>query len=99
MAIMEISISPRSIEGISISQHLAPAIAVIKRSGLYYEVHAMGTNVQGTTVELLRVAEQMHLASFSDEVQRVVTTIKIDERRDKEVQLASKVSSIVEELS
>jgi uncharacterized protein YqgV (UPF0045/DUF77 family) len=41
----------------------------------------MGTIVEGTTDELFSLARELHQVVFSDAVRRVITIIKIDERR------------------
>ncbi len=53
------------------------AIAVIQNSGVKYEVGPMETTMEGELDELLEIAKQAHLACFVDDVQMVVTNIKI----------------------
>jgi uncharacterized protein YqgV (UPF0045/DUF77 family) len=48
--------------------------------------------------ELLNVAAQMHRAPFTKGAQRVVTTIKIDERRDKELRITGKKQAVLKRL-
>ena len=98
MAIMEIILSPRGGPGVSLSTYIARAMHVIDEAGLAHETHAMGTNVEGSAEELFRVAEKMHEAAFGDEISRVVTTIKFDDRRDKEVHLADKPAALARKL-
>jgi uncharacterized protein YqgV (UPF0045/DUF77 family) len=55
----------------------------------------MGTIVESNSIEkLLTVAGKMHSIVFGDEVKRVVTTIKLDERKDKELTMDGKVKSV-----
>lgn len=98
MAIMEISVSPRGGDGVGLSQYIAKAITILKESGLAYETHSMGTNIEGDISELLAIAAKMHQAVYSNEIKRVVTSIKIDERRDKKVKLGDKVKSVQSKL-
>ena len=95
MAIMEISVSPRGGPGVSLSPYIAKAIRVLDEAGLVHETHAMGTNVEGPVEQLIAVAAKMHEAVFGDEIARVVTAIKIDDRRDKEVKMADKPRSVL----
>jgi len=46
----------------------------------------------------MRVLRKMHESAFSDDVARVVTTIKIDDRRDKVSTTDSKVQSVKRKL-
>ena len=59
-----------------------------------FEVHAMGTSLEGTTQGILALVAQLHAVPFDLGVQRVYTVVKLDERRDKEQTLADKVASL-----
>lgn len=96
MAIMEISVVPVGTKGPSVSRFVAECVQLVVQRGLPYEVTSMGTEVEGEVEELLRLAAQMHRAPFGHGVQRVVTSIKIDERRDKEVSIAGKKAAVLE---
>jgi uncharacterized protein (TIGR00106 family) len=98
MAIMEIVISPRGGASVSLSPFIARAVRVLDAAGLEHQTHAMGTNVEGTPEQLFAVAAQMHEAAFGGEIARVVTTIKIDDRRDKQVRMADKPASLAAKL-
>ena len=55
----------------------------------------MGTIVEAKYVKtLLHIAEEMHSTVFSREVKRVLTTIKIDNRRDTPLSIEGKVKSV-----
>jgi uncharacterized protein (TIGR00106 family) len=101
MAIIEISVVPIGTKTSSLSKYVAKAIDVLKKeSDIKYQLTPMGTIVEATSVEkLLTVAGKMHTIVFGGEVKRVVTTIKLDERRDKELTMDGKVKSIEEKLS
>lgn len=59
-----------------------------------YELHAMGTSLQGTTEEILDVVGELHAIPFAMGAPRVYTVLKLDERRDKEQTLEAKVRSV-----
>jgi uncharacterized protein (TIGR00106 family) len=98
MAIMEISVVPVGTESPSVSQFVAECVRIVDQLGLQYEVTSMGTEVEGDVEELLKLAAQMHRAPFVKGAQRVVTTIKIDERRDKALTIRGKKQSVVTRL-
>jgi uncharacterized protein (TIGR00106 family) len=98
MAIMEISVVPMGTESPSVSQFVAECLKIVDQQGLKYEVTSMGAEVEGAVEELLSLAVQMHRAPFSKGVQRVVTTIRIDERRDKELKIAGKKNAALKRL-
>ena len=63
-----------------------------------YELTAMGTIIEGDLEHLLTLARKMHEAVFDAGITRVVTTIKIDDRRDKISGMSSKIESVKREL-
>jgi uncharacterized protein (TIGR00106 family) len=63
-----------------------------------YELHAMGTNLEGSTEDILAVVGELHRVPFELGLPRVYTVLKLDERRDKEQSLADKVSSVEQRL-
>lgn len=66
----------------------------LKIENLPHELTDMGTLVHGTPGTLLRVAAVLHELPFKQGVQRVMTHIAIDDRRDKEVLLGDKQKSV-----
>jgi uncharacterized protein (TIGR00106 family) len=97
MAVMEVSVIPIGI-GSSVSSYVADCIRVLKKERVSYELTAMGTNVEGDLKDLIRVALKMHQVPFSRGAQRVVTTIKIDDRRDKKLSIAGKKKAVQNKL-
>ena len=98
MAMMEITVVPLGI-GTSLSDYVAKAVRVLEGiPEIDYELTSMGTIVQGRMDRLLEAAQAMHQAVLDAGAQRVSTTIHIDDRRDKEVTLYSKLKSVREKL-
>jgi uncharacterized protein (TIGR00106 family) len=58
----------------------------------------MGTMFEGTPQDVFALARKMHEAAFRRGAQRVVTTIHLDDRRDKDVTMKSKVASVKKRL-
>lgn len=94
MAIMQISVVPIGTDSPSISHYVAECVAIVKEKGLPYELTSMGTNVEGELGDLLWVAEKMHELPFKRSAQRVLTSIKIDDRRDKGLSIRGKKESV-----
>jgi uncharacterized protein (TIGR00106 family) len=63
-----------------------------------YELHAMGTNLEGTTEDILELVAELHRVPFDLGLPRVYTVLKLDERRDREQSLADKVRSVEDRL-
>jgi uncharacterized protein (TIGR00106 family) len=101
MVIMEISIIPLGTESASVSSYVAESLRVLEHEkGINYELHPMGTILEADSLEkLLELSAKMHNALFSDKIKRVVTSIKIDERRDKFSSMYEKVTSVKDKLN
>ena len=99
MAIMDIGIIPLGIETPSVSKYIAGALKVLENEkNIKYKLTAMGTIIEGDLPRLLSLAQKMHESTFSTGAKRVVTTIKIDDRRDKIATMDSKVEAVNREL-
>ena len=99
MAIAEVSIIPLGTGSPSVSKHVARAISVLQQEkGIKYELTSMGTIIEGDLDSILQAIKKMHQATFDEGVVRVVTTIKIDDRRDKELTTQGKIESVLKKL-
>ncbi|MBW1743390.1 MAG: MTH1187 family thiamine-binding protein [Deltaproteobacteria bacterium] len=94
MAIAEVSIVPIGTQSTSVSSYVAACLKVLEESGLTYELHGMGTIVEGGLKELFEVVLRMHEVPFEAGALRVVTTVKVDDRRDKKASAKDKVESV-----
>lgn len=95
MAIVEISIVPVGTRTASVSRYVARAVKLLEgASGIRYETTAMGTIIEGDLDCILRLVREMHESVFDGEVMRAVTTIKIDDRRDKPLTIEGKLASL-----
>ena len=54
----------------------------------------MGTIIEGPLEQVLELAQRMHEVPFALGSKRVLTTIKIDDRRDKLATIESKVTAV-----
>ncbi len=96
MAMMEISVVPLGTGTPGVSRYVAGCLQKIRDSGLEHQLTAMGTIVVGEVDELLRLAGELHRLPFAMGAQRVVTSIKLDERRDKALSISGKVEAVRE---
>jgi uncharacterized protein (TIGR00106 family) len=78
---MEIAVYPLGTGDSSVSREVSRIFEVLDRCGLTYQITVMGTVVEGTVDELFTLARELHAAVFSDAVQRVITVLRIDERK------------------
>lgn len=80
MVVAEFSVVP-AVSG-SLRPYVKAAVAAIEKSGLKFEVGAMGTTLEGEFDDVLAAIKQAHQAVLAAGARRLVTSIKIDERRD-----------------
>ena len=98
MAICEITVIPLGTKTASVSKYVAKCLDVVKKSGLKYELTPMSTVLEGDIDTLLEVIKKMHEIPFKEGIPRVVTTITIDDRRDKNITMEYKVKSVKEKV-
>ena len=96
MVLLEMSITPLGV-GDSVSQYVAQCVELIDQSGLDYELHAMGTIVEGELDEVLDLMRRCieRVAQHSD---RVTCAAKLDFRRGQTGRIRSKVTSVEQKL-
>ena len=63
-----------------------------------YRLQAMGTELEGSTEDILAVVAELHRVPFELGLPRVYTVLKLDERRDREKTLDDKVRSVTKRL-
>ena len=94
--IVEFSIVPIG-KGESLSSYVAEAFKIIEASGVAYEHHAMGTNLEGDWDEVMAVIkacrDKLHKSS-----NRVLLSIKIDDRKGATDRISKKVQSAREKM-
>ncbi len=96
--IAEFSIAPiREEGGDSLSEFVAEMIDRVDRSGLDYRLTAMGTLVEGDRDAVFDLIRECHEAMV-ERAPRVLTTIRIDDRRGISDGLSAKVKSVEKKL-
>lgn len=96
MVLLEMSIVPLGL-GESVSKYVAQCIDLVDRSGLAYELHAMGTIVEGELAEVLDLMRRC-IEEIAKSSNRVTCTAKIDYRQGVQGGLKSKVASVEQKL-
>lgn len=95
MSVMEISVVPLGTETPSVSEYIADVIKMLEEENIAYELTAMGTIIEDeSTDRLFDIAKKMHKVPFNKEIKRVVTSIKIDDRKDKTLTIREKKDSV-----
>ncbi len=96
--IAELVIAPHGV-GTSLSKYVKEAVKVIDNyPGIRVLHHPMGTIIEAESLEVIfDVTKQAHEALIKQGIKRVITTLKIDDRRDKKRSMEDKVKAIKEE--
>ena len=92
MVLLEFSMSPLN-QGDSVSAYVARSIDIIDRSGLPYQLTAMGSIIEGEWAEVMAVVKACFDAMQAD-CDRVSTHIKIDYRAGPGGRLHAKVAAV-----
>ncbi len=96
MPMLQITIMPSPPkEGTGVSEYVAEALEIVKKSGLKYELSPTATIIEGGLDELFKIAKEIHEVSFKKGARRVVTVLMIDDRRDKEITMEYKKKSVL----
>ena len=70
-----------------------------KQDRVRFEMHAMGTSLEGSVEDILAVVGELHSVPLEMGLPRAYSVLKLDERRDRPGQtLADKVRSVEEKL-
>jgi uncharacterized protein (TIGR00106 family) len=96
MVLLEMSITPLG-QGESVSQYVAKCVDLVDRSGLSYELHAMGTIVEGELGEVLGLMQRC-IEEVAKSANRVTCAAKIDFRQGVTGSLQSKIASVEQKL-
>ena len=97
--IAEIKIYPLGSKTAGVSHIVAGCVSLLeKATDINYQVTPMATIVQGSLDKILELVKEMHELPFSQGIQRVVTSISIDDRRDKPITMESKVNAVTEKI-
>ena len=94
MAIAAVSISPVG-EGISVSRFVSAAFEVARdQDRVRYRLDPMFTTLEGELADIYALVQRMQQAVFDAGAQRVSTVLKIDDRRDRAVQMEEKIRAV-----
>ena len=80
--------------GIHMSGRLAKVMRLIDESGLDYRVGPMGTAVEGSWDQVMKLVKKCHHTLLAD-TSRVFTYITVDDRKGAKGRLEGKVASVV----
>jgi uncharacterized protein (TIGR00106 family) len=95
--IAEFTIIPIGV-GVSLSEYVAASERVLATTGLHYELHANGTNVEGEWDAVMDAIKRCHETLHQMGVPRISTIVKLGTRIDRDQTMDEKVVSVKNKL-
>ena len=95
--LVEFSIIPLG-KGPSVGDDVARVLKIVDESGLRYALNPMGTVVEGRWDEVMALIKKCHKKVLSGS-ERVVTAIKIDDRKKHRNMIEQKIASVEKRLN
>ena len=80
--------------GVSLSEYVAECERILAASGLTYQMHANGTNVEGEWDQVFAAIKTCHERLHELGVPRISTTIKAGTRTDRVQTMDEKMKSV-----
>jgi uncharacterized protein (TIGR00106 family) len=94
MIISQLSIVPIG-KGVSVSKYVKEVIEVIKKHDVKSKTNAMATVIETKDLEtLFNIVQEAHMTMVNSGAERVITELKIDDRRDKNATMESKIKAL-----
>jgi uncharacterized protein (TIGR00106 family) len=81
--IVDVSVVPIGTGTASVRRYVRAVLKVIRASGLKSQTGPMGTSIEGDWDDMFACIRRMHEVCFRMGAVRLLTTIKVDDRRDK----------------
>jgi uncharacterized protein (TIGR00106 family) len=98
MAIVDVTVIPIGTETPSVSKYVASVQKVLQKyeaeEKIRFQLTPMNTIIEGELPILFEVIQAMHEVPFGEGIQRVATSIRIDDRRDVKRSMESKVERV-----
>ena len=85
--------------GVSLSAYIAACERILQETGLSFELHANGTNVEGEWEDVFSAIRRCHETLHGMGVPRLHTDIKLGTRVDRPQRMADKVTSVKKKLN
>jgi len=96
--IIDLCVVPLGV-GVSVSEQVVLCQTILEASGLSYQMHAYGTNIEGEWDAVFSAIEKCHQQLHADGVPRISTTIKLGTRIDRNQSMQDKIDSVNEKLA
>ena len=94
MIISQLSIAPLG-DSPSVSKYVKKVVDLINKSDVNSETNAMATVIETEDLDtLLNLVKEAHMTMVNSGAKRIITELKIDDRRDKNATINSKIKAL-----
>ncbi|MEA3468446.1 MAG: MTH1187 family thiamine-binding protein [Thermodesulfobacteriota bacterium] len=98
MALLQLTMVPMG-EGVSVGDYVAEIQKRLEEERAVFHLEDMGTVIEGDIQDLLKLLGKIYETPFEQGAMRVVTSILIDDRRDKKIHIGDKKFAVTERSS
>ena len=99
MVVCSVTVVPVGTGSTSVSPYVARCQEILAgMEGIKYRLTPMSTVIEGDLETVLAAVVRLHEVPFEKGAMRVLTTMTIDDRRDRELTMDGKISSVEEKL-
>ena len=95
MALLQLTMVPMG-EGVSVGNYVAEIQKRLEEERAVFHLEDMGTVIEGDIESLLKLLGKIYETPFEQGAVRVVTSILIDDRRDKDIHIGDKKLAVTE---
>jgi uncharacterized protein (TIGR00106 family) len=85
--------------GVSLAKYIAACERVIAEAGLKSQLHANGTDIEGEWDDVFAAVKRCHEVVHEMGAPRIVTSVRINTRVDKEQSMQDKINSVEDQLA
>ena len=96
-ALVNLQLIPVGTE-VSVSRYIVACEKVLESSGLVYQLHANGTNIEGEWEAVFAAVRRCHEVGHEMGAPRIHSMVSVGTRTDKEQSLDDKVDSVRQQL-
>ena len=91
--IVDLCVVPLGV-GVSVAKYVAECQEVLREAGLNHQLHAYGTNIEGSWDEVFAAIKICHERVHAMGAPRITTSIKVGTRTDREQSMQDKIDSV-----
>lgn len=95
--IVDLCVVPSGV-GTSVSKYVAACQNIFEQAGIKHHLHAFGTNLEGEWDDVFAAIKRCQEVVHEMGAPRILTTLKVGTRTDRDQTMEQKVMSVVEKL-